>query len=113
MRRHGSVGSAAAGAICCCSAVVDDEDEEVVEEEEEDDVGVVGDETDSAALSCSFWHFSCFFPTVAVFAGFPVGGGGGDDGCSSAGPRCTQENRVCGMRDRLQFVKPQYKISIR
>ena len=88
VRRHGSVGCSAVAAICC-SVVAEDED--VVEEEEED--SVVGDETDSA-LSCFFWHFSCFpIPTV-VFAGFPDGGGDGD--CFCAGPRCscTQEKRV-------------------
>ena len=78
VRRHGSVGSA--DTICCSVADEDDEEEEDVE---------VGDVTDSALSCFLFWHFSCF-PT-----GFPDGGGGGgDDGCSSAGPRCTQENRV-------------------
>ena len=89
MRRHGcSVGSfAPADAICCCS--VDDEDEE-----DEEDVDV-GEEADSAALSCSFWHLS----TDDDFA-FSVPA---DVRCAGAGPRVTQENRVCGMRERLEL----------
>ena len=87
VRRHGcSVGSFAPDAICCCSVEDEDEDEEDVD---------VGEEADSAlALSCFFWHFS----TDDVFA-FSVPA---DVGCSGAGPRVTQENRVCGMRERLQ-----------
>ena len=90
MRRHGcSVGSfAPEDAICCCSVEDEDEDEEDVD---------VGEEADSAlALSCFFWHFS----TDGVFAfSVPVA----DFGCSGAGARVTQENRVCGMRERLQL----------
>ena len=66
-----------AGAICC--SVVDDDDDD----DEEEDVEV-GDVADSALSPPFFWLCSSF-ADVAVFAG---------EHCSSAGPRCTQENRV-------------------